>query len=179
MCALREGRSVETTMSFSTLDGLPMATRPGRLDAGAVLWLLQTRGLSVDDVAALLYRDCGLKGISGLSGDVRELMASDDEAAALALSYFSSACARAIAELATVMGGIDGIVFTAGIGENQPRVRAEVCARLAWLGARLDDSANANAELCVSTPDSRIAVYVIPTDEERVMADHAWSLTRA
>jgi len=178
MCALVDGRSVETTMGFSALDGLPMGTRPGRLDPGAVLYLFQVKGMSSTEVEALLYKECGLKGLSGLSNDVRELLESDDPRASMALDYFSLYCARAVAELATVMGGIDGLVFTAGVGENAAPVRADIGRRLAWLGLEIDPSANAENGPCISTDQSMIPCYVVPTDEELMIARHALALIK-
>jgi acetate kinase len=179
MCALVDGRSVEASMSFSGLDGLPMGTRPGRLDPGAVLYLFQGKGMSVKDVEHLLYKECGLKGLSGMSNDVRALTASDDPRAKLALDYFTLHSARMVAELATVMGGIDGLVFTAGVGENAVPVRAAIGARLAWLGLEIDAAANARHGPRISTAQSRIACYVIPTNEELMMARHALALVRS
>jgi acetate kinase len=179
MCALVAGHSVEATMGFSGLDGLPMGTRPGRLDPGALLYLFQVRGMSAKEVESLLYKECGLKGLSGISNDVRELLASDDPRARMALDYFSLHCARAVADLATVMGGIDGLVFTAGVGENAAPVRADVAAKLAWLGLKLDANANARHGPRISTPASRIACYVVPTNEELMIARHALALVHA
>jgi acetate kinase len=179
MCALVEGRSVEATMGFSALDGLPMGTRPGRLDPGAVLYLFQVRRMSPEDVEGLLYKECGLKGLSGISNDVRELLASDDPRAKMALDYFSLHSARAVAELATVMGGIDGLVFTAGVGENAAPVRAAIGERLAWLGLELDANANARHGPRISAASSRIACYVVPTNEELMIARHSLALVRS
>jgi len=179
MCALVDGRSVEPSMGFSTLDGLPMGTRPGRLDPGAVLYLLQVKGMSAKEVEALLYSGCGLKGLSGISNDVRELLASDDPSAKMALDYFSLHSARMVADLATVMDGIDGLVFTAGVGEKAAPVRAAIGARLAWLGLEIDESANDQHGPRISTEQSRIACYVMPTDEELMIARHSLALVRS
>lgn len=178
MCALVDGRSVETTMRFSGLEGLPMGTRPGRLDAGVLLYLFQVKGMTAGQVEHLLYHDCGLKGLSGISNDVRELLASDDPRARLALDHFSLSCARAVAELATVMGGIDGLVFSAGVGEHAAAVRESIGARLAWLGLEIDADANARHGPCISTAKSAIACYVIPTNEELMIARHALAVVR-
>jgi acetate kinase len=179
MCALVDGRSVEASMGFSALDGLPMGTRPGRLDPGAVLYLFQVKGMSVKDVENLLYKECGLKGLSGISNDVRALTESDDPKAKLALDYFALHSARMVAELATVMGGIDGLMFTAGVGENAAPVRAAIGAKLAWLGLEIDETANTAHGPRISTGQSRIACYVIPTNEELMIALHALASIRS
>ena len=179
MAALVGGRSVETTMSFTALDGLTMGTRPGRLDPGVVLYLFQVKGMSAKAVEDLLYKESGLKGLSGISNDVRALLNSDDARAKIALDYFSLSCARAVAELATVMGGIDGLVFTAGVGEHAAPVRGAIGARLAWLGLEIDAAANARHGPRISAAQSRIACYVIPTNEELMMARHALALVRS
>jgi acetate kinase len=170
LCAVRARRSVDTTMSFSALDGLPMGTRVGDLDPAVVLYLVSARGMSAAEVERLLYTCSGLFGVSGISGDVRELLASDEPRARLALDYFAYRIARETGALAASVGGIDGFVFTAGIGEHAAPVRASVCERLAWLGVRLDDAANARHGPRISALDSRVPVYVIPTDEEGVIA---------
>ncbi len=172
LCAMHDGRSVDSTMGFTALDGLPMGTRPGALDPGVVLYLLQHEGMSVDEVTRLLYNECGLKGLSGISNDVRELAASDAPAARRALDYFAYRIAKEVAALASVLGGLDALVFTAGIGENSPRVRGDVCGRLAWLGVDLDDAANAGGATRISRERSAPAVLVVPTDEERMIALH-------
>src|SRR5581483_1146105 len=166
MCALLSGRSVESTMGFTALDGLPMGTRPGQLDPGVVLYLLTEKGMSASSVQSLLYNDCGLKGLSGISSDVRDLLASPHPRAKFALEYFTYRISLFTGMLAAAMGGIDGIVFTAGIGENAPAVREGVLARLSWLGAEVDLMANAKGGPRISQPRSRLKCYVIPTDEE-------------
>lgn len=173
MCAIRAGRSIESTMGLTALDGLPMGTRPGRLDPGAVLFLFQARKMSIEQVQALLYKECGLKGLSGISNDVRELLSSPDPRAKMALDYFALHSARLVAELAVVLGGIDGLVFTAGIGEHAAPVRADICRRLAWLGLDLDVAANDRHGPRISSDASRIACYVIPTNEELMIARHS------
>ena len=178
MCALVEGRSVEATMGFSALDGLPMGTRPGRLDPGVLLCLLQVKKMSVAELERLLYKECGLKGLSGISNDVRELLASKEPRARMALEYFSLQCARTVADLACVMGGIDGLVFTAGVGERGASVRADICARLKWLGLQMDERANARHGPRISSSKSKIACYVIPTNEELMIAQHSLALVR-
>src|SRR5262245_25107309 len=150
MCAIVAGRSVESTMGFTALDGLPMGTRPGQLDPGVVLYLMSQNHLSAKDIERLLYNDCGLKGLSGISNDVRELLASGAPAAKLALDCFTYRIALCAGMLTAAMGGIDGFVFTAGVGENAPRIREAVARRLAWLGVELDDAANENGKTLIS-----------------------------
>jgi acetate kinase len=179
MCALAGGRSVDSSMGFTALDGLPMGTRSGSLDAGVILWLQQQKGWSVDQVERFLYQDCGLKGLSGVSNDMRVLLASDVPLAALAVDYFVYHVVRTAGALAASMGGIDGLVFTAGIGERSPEIRARVLRRLGWLGFRLDEAANQAAGPLLTRPDSRLHAYVIPTDEEVVIARHALALVRS
>ncbi len=179
MCALEGGKSIESTMGFTALDGLPMGTRPGQLDAGVVLYLLAQKGMKPDEVEHFLYHDCGLKGISGVSNDVRDLLASDDPQAAFAIDYFAYRIAQLTGALAASLGGLDGFVFTAGIGENAAPVRAKVAQRLAWMGLELDTEANAKNGPLLSTPTSRIACYVVPTDEELMIARHTLAVLRA
>jgi acetate kinase len=172
LCAMHRRRSVDTTMSFSPLDGLPMGTRVGDLDPTVVLHLARG-GMPLDEVERLLYTRSGLLGLSGVSGDVRELLARADHAGArFALEVFAFRVAREIAALAGVLGGLDALVFTAGIGEHAAPVRADVCRRLAWLGVALDDTANARHAARISRPDGRVAVLVVPTDEEKMIARH-------
>jgi acetate kinase len=172
MCALQAGHSIATTMGFSPLGGLVMATRPGDLDPGLMIWLLRERGLSVDEVEDMLYRDAGLKGVSGLTGDMRALLDSDDPHAREAVELFTYRVVTLLGSLAAALGGLDGLVFTAGIGEHAPEIRAEVCARMRWLGIRLDETANRRGEGRISATQSTVAVWVIPTDEERMIARH-------
>jgi acetate kinase len=176
LCALKAGRSVDSTMGFTALDGLPMSTRCGALDPGVVLHLIREKGLSADQVERLLYHDSGLRGLSGLSGDVRELLASREPAAKLALDYFVYHVCRQLAALAAVLEGVDALVFTAGIGEHAAEIRARVCARAAWLGLRLDDAANRVHGPCITTRDSAVSAWVIPTDEEMTIARHTVAL---
>ena len=176
MCALKSGRSVESTMGFTALDGLPMGTRPGQLDPGVVLHLLADRGMTPAAVQDFLYRDCGLKGLSGVSNDMRELEMSDDPRAAFAIDYFVYRVGLHAGMLAAALEGIDAFVFTAGIGENSARLRARVVDRLAWLGAAIDPIANAAHALSISRPDSRVAIYVVSTDEELMIAQHTLTL---
>jgi acetate kinase len=178
MCALQAGRSVESTMGFTALDGLPMGTRSGQLDPGVVLYLMSEKGMSAGAISDLLYQKCGLKGLSGISNDVRELLASTDPRARLALDYFAYRIALLAGMLAAAMQGLDGFVFTAGIGENAPAVREAVARRLAWLGLEFDADANARNELRISRPQSRVACHVITTDEELMIARHALRVLR-
>jgi acetate kinase len=171
LCAIRNGASIATTMSFSPLDGLVMATRCGALDPAVILYLMRT-GKSLAEIEDLLYRQSGLLGVSGISGDMRALIASDDPRAREALDLFTYRAAMEVAGLAAALGGLDGLVFTAGIGERAPTVRAEICARLMWLGVRLDASANAVNAPRIGAPDSLIDVRVIATDEDAMIAQH-------
>jgi acetate kinase len=175
LCALRHGRSVDTTMSFTALDGIPMGTRPGAIDPGVLLYLLRARGMSVDQLEALLYQRSGLLGVSGVSSDMRVLLASKDPHAAEAIDLFTFRIAREIGALAATLGGLDGLVFTAGIGENAAEIRRQVCARSAWLGLALDDAANGRGALTISAASSRVQVLVIPTDEEAMIARHTFA----
>jgi acetate kinase len=175
MCALRDGRSVATTMGFTALEGLPMGTRSGSIDPAIVLWLLRERGLDVDEVADLLHHRAGLLGVSGVSGDVRDLLASPSPHAAEALDLFVYRIGRELGSLAAALGGLDALVFTAGIGERAAPIRARVCEGAAWLGIRLDPEANARHLPRISAGDS-LPVLVIPTDEEVVIARHTLAL---
>lgn len=170
LAALRDGRSVACSMGFSVLDGVPMATRCGALDPALPLYLQRHCGLDPDALEDLLYRGCGLLVVSGLSGDVRMLEASDDDAARRAIALFVAGVRRELGALVAALGGLDALVFTAGIGENSARVRAAVCADMDWLGIRLDAERNASGAECIAAGDSRVAVLVIPTDEERQIA---------
>jgi acetate kinase len=178
MCAINAGKSVESTMGFTALDGLPMGTRPGQLDAGIVLYLLTEKGMIAGDIEHLFYHDCGLKGLSGISNDVRDLLTSSDPRAKLALDYFVYRITLFTGMLAAAMGGIDGFVFTAGVGENAPAIRDAVARRLAWLELELVLEANAKGAGCISAKGSRIACYVIPTDEELMIARHTLRVLR-
>jgi len=175
LCALSKGISIATTTGFSALDGLVMATRCGRLDPGVLLYL-GAQGHSFGDIEDMLYRRSGLAGVSGISGDVRLLLASSDPHAKEAIDLFTYQIAIEAGGLASALGGLDGLIFTAGIGEHAPAIRAAVCERLAWLGLRLDAAANAANANCISTPDSRIKVHVIATDEEAMIARHTQAI---
>jgi acetate kinase len=172
LCALEKGKSVDHSLGFTALDGLCMGTRPGALDPGAVLYLFQGLGLSAKEVEGVLYKKSGLLGISGISNDVRELLASDRPLAADAIEYFVYRAAREIGSLTAALGGLDAIVFTAGIGENSPVVRERICSRLAWLGVSIDARANERGQACISRPQAAPSVWVVRTDEERVIANH-------
>jgi acetate kinase len=172
LCAMHSGRSVDTTMSFTALDGLLMGTRPGALDPGAVTYLMRERTMSAVEIEDLLYHRSGLLGISGISSDMRTLLASNDPHAREAVDLFVFRAAREIGALVASLGGLDGLVFTAGIGEHASEIRSRVCARCAWLGVILDERANGAGQIRVSTEASRVRVYVIPTDEERMIAEH-------
>jgi acetate kinase len=176
MCALHDGRSVESTLGFTALDGLPMGTRPGQLDPGVVLYLFAEKRMTADEVQDLLYRDCGLKGMSGVSNDVRELEASSDPRAAFALEYFVYRAGLYAGMLAAALGGLDAFVFTAGIGENSVTMRERIAKKLAWLGIAIDPPANASGGPLISRNDSRVPLYVIPTDEELMIARHTLEL---
>jgi acetate kinase len=177
LCALQVGRSIETTMGFTALDGLMMGTRCGSLDPGAILYL-GAQGHSFAEVTDMLYHRSGLLGVSGISDDVRVLLASDDPHAKAALELFSYRMAGLVGSLTSALGGLDGLVFTAGIGEHASPVRAALCDRLAWLGLRLDDTANAAGAGLISAADSAIEVRVIPTDEEAMIARHTRAVLR-
>ncbi|ABR63472.1 acetate/propionate family kinase [Sinorhizobium medicae] len=178
MCALKDGRSVETTMGFTALDGLPMGTRPGQLDPGVILYLLTHHGMSAQEISDLLYHDAGLKGLSGISNDMRELSASEDPRASFAIDHFVHRCSLHAGMLAAALGGLDAFVFTAGIGENSATVRARIAERLDWLGAELDAKANDTGAPVVSRAGSRVSLHVIPTDEELMIARHTLALLR-
>lgn len=172
MCALAQGQAVATTMGFSALDGLPMGTRCGTLDPGAILFLLQQRHMDVPALEQLLYRQSGLLGISGLSSDVRTLLQSPEPKAKLALDYYIYRIGRELGSLAAALGGLDALVFTAGIGENAAVIRERVCLDASWLGLQLDPAANAKAGPCLTTAKSRVSAWVLHTDEERMIARH-------
>ena len=176
LCAVDGGKSVDTTMSFTALDGLCMGTRPGAIDPGAVLYLFQSLGLTVKEVESILYKKSGLLGISGVSNDMRDLLASTASEARLAVDYFVYRAAKEIGALAAVLRGIDGLVFTAGIGENSPEVRRLICEACSWLGVELDQKANSTGERRISTPRSKVSTWVVPTNEELMIARHTGSL---
>lgn len=178
MCAIQDGKSVASSLGFTAVDGLPMGTRTGNLDPGVILYLLQQKGMSAKDIENLLYKRSGLLGVSGISNDMRVLLESDDPHAIEAVELFCYRVNRELGSLAAAMGGLDALVFTAGIGEHSAPVREKVCALAGWLGIALDAKANdAHAEL-VSTASSRVPVYVIPTNEEMMIAKHTRAVVR-
>jgi acetate kinase len=178
MCALESGRSIDSTLGFTALDGLCMGTRPGALDPGVVLYLFQILGLSSKEVESILYKRSGLLGISGISNDMRDLLASTAPEARLAVDYFVYRAAKEIGALAAVLKGVDGLVFTAGIGERSAEIRRRICEASGWLGIALDDDANGRHATRISPAGSRISVWVIPTNEELVIARHTSALLR-
>lgn len=178
LCAMADGRSMDTTMGFTALDGLVMGTRCGNLDPGVILYLEQQHGMSPEMVERLLYNESGLLGVSGYSSDMRTLLASRDTNAAEAVALFVFRIAREIGAMAGSLGGLDSLVFTAGIGEHAPEIRAMVANRLQWLGAVLDDEANRKNDLLISDPESRIRIYVVPTSEETMIAQHTLDVVR-
>ncbi|WP_108447314.1 acetate/propionate family kinase [Halomonas denitrificans] len=179
LCAIQDGQSVGSTMGFTALEGLPMGTRCGSLDPGLVLYLLGEEGMSVDEVSDLLYSGSGLLGVSGISGDMRALLESDAVEAQEAIDLFVYRIVREIGSLAAAMGGLDHLVFTAGIGERAAPVRRAIGQGCAWLGVDLDEDANRRDAACISRTDSQVGAWVIHTDEERMIAWHASSLMAA
>lgn len=178
MCAMLDGRSVETTMGFGDLSGLPMATRCGDVPPDALLYLLRSKLFDDASLEKMLYERSGLLGLSGTSGDMRVLQDSGEPRARFAVEAFVYAMQKTAGAYAAVLGGLDAFVFTAGIGENSASVRAALCERMAWLGVRLDSAANAAGGSCISAPDSAVSVWVIPTDEESMIAQHTLALLR-
>ncbi len=176
LCAMKNRRSVDSTLGFTALDGLCMGTRPGAVDPGVVLYLFQGLGLSPKEVETILYKKSGLLGISGISNDMRVLLESTDPAAKLAVDYFVYRAAKEIGALAAVLGGVDGIVFTAGIGENSAEIRRRICAASSWLGMELDEAANDQRGPRISRVGSRVSAWVVPTNEELVIARHTGTL---
>jgi acetate kinase len=174
LCALRAGQSQHSTMGFSPLDGIPMGTRPGGVDPGVLLHLVGQRGMTPAALERLLYKESGLLGLSGVSSDMRLLLESTEARARLAVDYFVHYVAMEIGALAAVLGGLDGLVFTAGIGENSPEIRARVVAACEWLGVRLDVDANARGGPCISAAGSAVSAWVVPTNEELMIARHTW-----
>lgn len=177
MCAMLDGRSIATTMGFTALDGLPMSERSGNLDPGVVLYLMQQKNMSADEISDLLYHHSGLKGVSGgISSNMADLLASDAPEAEEAVALFCYRASREIGSLAAALGGLDALVFTAGIGENAPEVRRRIAEQAQWLGLRIDDEANTDNADDISAVNSRVHVMVIPTDEEIVIAGQTQSL---
>jgi acetate kinase len=176
MCAISNGRSIESSMGFTALDGLPMGTRPGQIDPGVVLYLISEKGMVPADVQNFLYRECGLKGLSGIGNDMRQLLVSDDPRATFAIDYFVYRTSLFAGMLAAALQGVDALVFTAGVGENSAQVRTAIAGKLSWLGVAIDADANEKHARLISRPESQVAVYVLPTDEELMIAQHTWSL---
>jgi acetate kinase len=172
LCAMLAGRSIDSSFGFTALDGLCMGTRPGALDPGVVLYLFQQLGMSAAGVEAMLYKKSGLLGLSGISNDMRDLLASAEPAAHLAVEYFVYRAAKEMGALAATIRGIDGLVFTAGIGERSADIRRRICDASRWLGMDVDPEANARHGPRISTPSSRVSVWVIPTNEELMIARH-------
>lgn len=178
LCALKAGRSVGTTMGFTALDGLMMGTRCGALDPGVVLYMVQQLGMTADAVEDMLYRRSGLLGVSGLSSDMRTLLASDDPQARFAIELYVYRIVRELGGLVAALEGLDALVFTAGVGENAPVIRAMILDRLGWLGVRLDPAANVSGGPRISASGSAVSVWVAPTDEEGMIATHTMRLAR-
>ena len=176
LCALRNRRSIDSSLGFTALDGLCMGTRPGAVDPGVILYLFQNLGLSAGEVETILYKKSGLLGISGISNDMRDLLASREPSARLAVNYFVYRAAKEIGALAAALSGLDGLVFTAGIGEHSPEIRGRICASCAWLGVELDPDANMRGGSRISRAGSRVSAWVIPTNEELMIAQHTWTL---
>jgi acetate kinase len=179
MCAMAGCQSVATTMGFTAVDGLPMGTRCGALDPGVVLFLMDELKMDARAIERLIYHESGLLGMSGVSSDMRALLASDAPSATLALDVFTYRAGRELGSLAAALGGLDAIVFTAGIGENQAEIRQRICSHGAWLGLELDAAANLRQGPRISTPASAVAAYVIPTDEESMIARHVQAVLDA
>jgi acetate kinase len=172
LCAMKNRKSIDSTLGFTALDGLCMGTRPGAVDPGVILYLFQNLQLSAKDVETILYKKSGLLGISGISNDMRDLLGKSEPAAQLAVDYFVYRVAKEIGALTAVLGGLDGLVFTAGIGENSAEIRSRICAASAWLGIEIDPEANRAGSPRISKPGARVSAWVIPTNEELVIARH-------
>jgi acetate kinase len=172
MCAIHDGKSVATTMGFTALDGLPMGRRCGNLDPGVVLYLQQEKKMSTDEVTRLLYQESGLFGVSGISDDMQTLLAADDPRAEQAIALFVYRICRELGSLAAALGGLDALVFTAGIGEHAAEIRRRVCDASAWLGLHIDTIANAKHSRCISRSDNKTSAWVIPTNEDLMIARH-------
>jgi acetate kinase len=179
MCAIKNGRSIASSMGFTALDGLPMGTRCGQLDPGVLLYLMTEKKMDAQQISDLLYKESGLKGMSGVSQDMRELEASDSPRAREAIDYFVHRIRRELASLAATVDGVEGVVFTAGIGEHSARIRKAVLTGMEWMGIELDDEANDASAQLISAKSSATAVFVIPTDEERMIARHTVEITKA
>lgn len=176
LCAMQGGKSIDTSMSFTALDGVCMGTRPGAIDPGIVLYLFQNLGMTVKQVEEVLYKKSGLLGISGISNDMRDLLGRNEPEARLAVDYFVYRAAKEIGSLAAVLRGVDALIFTAGIGENSSEIRQRICEASAWLGVEIDSQANAGRGPCISKANGRVSAWVIPTNEELMIAQHTGSL---
>ncbi len=176
LCAMYRGKSVATSMSFTPLDGLPMATRCGSIDPAVVLYLIREKQMTESEISELLHYQSGLLGLSGISGDIRDLLASTSPKAEESVEFFINQLHKEIASHAAALGGLDSLVFTGGIGENISEVRTMLCQSAAWLGIKINENANQLSEKCISTEDSQVSVWVIPTDEEQVIAGHTTAL---
>jgi acetate kinase len=176
---MQDGKSVETTMGFAALSGLPMATRAGDIPSGALFYLLRSKLFDDASLEKMLYERAGLLGLSGISGDMRVLQESADPGAVFAIDHFVYAMTKYVGAYTAVLGGLDALVFSAGIGENSAPVRAALCAKLAWLGVKLDEQANEAGGPQISTSDSDVSVWVVPTNEELMIAQHTLALTRS
>ena len=179
LCAMQDGRSVASTMGFTAVEGLPMGTRSGSVDPGVLLYLMEQHGLGARELTDLLYKQSGLLALSGFSNDMRDLLASSEPAAKLAVDYFCYRIARELGSLAAALGGLEALVFTGGIGEHAAAVREQVCLQSAWLGIDLDTAANTRHAQRITRPDSRTTVWVLPTNEELVIARHTRRLLLA
>jgi acetate kinase len=179
MCAIRAGRSVASTMGFTAVEGLPMGTRCGSIDPGVLLYLMDQRGMDARALEKLIYNQSGLLGVSGISSDMRTLLASDEPRAKLAVDLYLYRIQRELGSLAAALGGLDAIVFTAGIGENAAALRERVCDSAAWLGVELDGAANAAGGPRISSAASRISAWVVPTNEELMIARHTRAVLAA
>jgi len=175
-CAMLAGKSIDSSMGFTALDGLIMGTRCGAIDPGVILYLMQQCGMSVTEITGVLYKQSGMLGISGISADMRVLLASEALEAAEAVDSFAAAAAKQIAALTASLGGLDAIIFTAGIGEHAPAIRDDICARLHWLGVTVDHAENAANKTVISNGSSSVAVFVIPTNEEKMIAKHCMAV---
>ncbi len=176
MCAIQAGKSVASTMGFTAVEGLPMGTRCGSLDPGVILYLMDQRGMDARAIEKLIYNQSGLLGVSGISSDMRTLLASEDPRAKLAVDLYLYRIRRELGSLAAALGGLDAVVFTAGIGENAAIIRERVCRDAAWLGLDLDAAASAASGARISAPASRVSAWVIPTNEELMIARHTRAL---
>ena len=176
LCAVKDGRSMDTTMGFTALDGVPMGTRSGSIDPGVLLYLMREKKMDLEAIEDLLYRRSGLLGVSGLSNDMKVLEESDHPHAKEAVDLFCFRVAKEVAAMAASMGGLDALVFTAGIGENSPYIRNVIAQRLAWLGVKLDAAANSSRQFNISATDARVPTFVVPTNEEMMIAKHAMNL---